>query len=103
MLDITGGDEETVQAVTAALEERWATSGIGPVRRGSRRTGVRGGSGSTPTSCARGGSVPGWRSGLALRRKGLPSLAQGLPGAERAHSGRAWPLSSIAVSRRRVP
>ncbi|MER5935128.1 DUF6207 family protein [Streptomyces sp. NPDC002054] len=33
VLDITGGDEVTVQAVMAALEERWATSGIGPVRR----------------------------------------------------------------------
>ncbi|MCX5192319.1 DUF6207 family protein [Streptomyces sp. NBC_00249] len=32
MLDITGGDEDTVRAVMAALEERWAASGIGPVR-----------------------------------------------------------------------
>ncbi|MEU2394964.1 DUF6207 family protein [Streptomyces sp. NPDC007369] len=33
VLDITGGDEETVRAVMPALGERWATSGVGPVRR----------------------------------------------------------------------
>ncbi|MER5418137.1 DUF6207 family protein [Streptomyces virginiae] len=31
VLDITGGDEDTVRAVMAALEERWATSGIVPM------------------------------------------------------------------------
>ncbi|WP_229344014.1 DUF6207 family protein [Streptomyces flavotricini] len=30
VLDITGGDEDTVQAVMAPLEERWATSGAPP-------------------------------------------------------------------------
>ncbi|MEE1766684.1 DUF6207 family protein [Streptomyces sp. JV185] len=33
VLDITGGDEDTVRAVMTALEERWATSSISPVRR----------------------------------------------------------------------
>ncbi|MFK0237735.1 DUF6207 family protein [Streptomyces vinaceus] len=41
VLDITGGDEDTVRAVMAALEERWATSGVGPVRRGPGEPGVR--------------------------------------------------------------
>ncbi|MEE1751143.1 DUF6207 family protein [Streptomyces sp. SP18CS02] len=39
--DSTGGDEDTVRAVMAALEERWATSGIGPVRRDPGEPGVR--------------------------------------------------------------
>ncbi|MFF0216114.1 DUF6207 family protein [Streptomyces vinaceus] len=41
VLDITGGDEDTVRAVAAAFEARWATSGIGPVRRGPGEPGVR--------------------------------------------------------------
>ncbi|MFD9302128.1 DUF6207 family protein [Streptomyces sp. NPDC060048] len=41
VLDITGGDEDTVQAVMATLEERWATSGIAPVRREPGEPGVR--------------------------------------------------------------
>ncbi|MFI0203839.1 MULTISPECIES: DUF6207 family protein [Streptomyces] len=41
VLDITGGDEDTVRAVMTALEERWATSGIGPVRREPGEPGVR--------------------------------------------------------------
>ncbi|AXE27962.1 hypothetical protein C0216_30675 (plasmid) [Streptomyces globosus] len=41
VLDITGGDEDTVRAVMASLEERWATSGIGPVRRDPGEPGVR--------------------------------------------------------------
>ncbi|MFF7183515.1 DUF6207 family protein [Streptomyces sp. NPDC008121] len=41
VLDITGGDEDTVRAVMAALEERWATSGIGPMRRDPGEPGVR--------------------------------------------------------------
>lgn len=41
VLDITGGDEDTVRAVMAALEERWATSGIVPVRRDPGEPGVR--------------------------------------------------------------
>ncbi|MFI8280984.1 DUF6207 family protein [Streptomyces sp. NPDC085929] len=41
VLDITGGDEDTVQALMAALENRWATSGIGPVRRDPGEPGVR--------------------------------------------------------------
>ncbi|MGW7136653.1 DUF6207 family protein [Streptomyces xanthophaeus] len=41
VLDITGGDEDTVRAVMAALEERWATSGVGPVRRDPGEPGVR--------------------------------------------------------------
>ncbi|MFE5563124.1 DUF6207 family protein [Streptomyces sp. NPDC056544] len=41
VLDITGGDEDTVQAVMATLEERWATSGIAPVRRDPGEPGVR--------------------------------------------------------------
>ncbi|MEE1766801.1 DUF6207 family protein [Streptomyces sp. JV185] len=31
VLDITAADEETAHAVMAALEQRWATSGITPV------------------------------------------------------------------------
>ncbi|MFE7620522.1 DUF6207 family protein [Streptomyces sp. NPDC057496] len=41
VLDITGGDEDTVRAVMAALEERWATSGVGSVRRDPGEPGVR--------------------------------------------------------------
>ncbi|MFE9468753.1 DUF6207 family protein [Streptomyces virginiae] len=41
VLDITGGDEDTVRAVMAALEERWATSGVGPVRRDPGEPGAR--------------------------------------------------------------
>ncbi|MEV7544925.1 DUF6207 family protein [Streptomyces sp. NPDC089915] len=41
MLDITGGDEDTVRAVMSALEERWATSGIVPMRRDPGEPGVR--------------------------------------------------------------
>ncbi|ATZ22063.1 hypothetical protein SLAV_38725 [Streptomyces lavendulae subsp. lavendulae] len=41
VLNITGGDEDTVRAVMAALEERWATSGVGPVRRDPGEPGVR--------------------------------------------------------------
>ncbi|WP_331718983.1 DUF6207 family protein (plasmid) [Streptomyces virginiae] len=41
VLDITGGDEDTVRAVMATLEGRWATSGIVPVRREPGQPGVR--------------------------------------------------------------
>ncbi|WP_306324553.1 DUF6207 family protein [Streptomyces venezuelae] len=41
VVDITGGDEDTVLAVMAALEERWATSGVGPVRRDPGEPSVR--------------------------------------------------------------
>ncbi|MFJ6017526.1 DUF6207 family protein [Streptomyces sp. NPDC092952] len=41
VLDITGGDEDTVRIVMAALEERWATSGISPVQREPGVPGVR--------------------------------------------------------------
>ncbi|MHA4772945.1 DUF6207 family protein [Streptomyces sp. MSC1_001] len=41
VLDITGGDEDTVRAVMTVLEELWATSGIGPVRRDPGEPGVR--------------------------------------------------------------
>ncbi|GLX42180.1 hypothetical protein Sros01_82520 [Streptomyces roseochromogenus] len=41
VLDITGGDEDTVRAVMAALEEHWATSGTGPMRRDPGEPGVR--------------------------------------------------------------
>ncbi|WP_445270410.1 DUF6207 family protein [Streptomyces sp. DSM 41634] len=41
VLDITGGDEDTVRAVMVTLEERWATSGIAPVRRDPGEPGVR--------------------------------------------------------------
>ncbi|MFJ7201804.1 MULTISPECIES: DUF6207 family protein [unclassified Streptomyces] len=41
VLDITGGDEETVRAVMTVLEELWATSGISPVRREPGVPGVR--------------------------------------------------------------
>ncbi|MEU6214691.1 DUF6207 family protein [Streptomyces sp. NPDC047023] len=49
VLNITSGNEDTVQAVTAALEELWATSGIGPMRRDLGQ--LVSGTGSTPTSC----------------------------------------------------
>ncbi|MGW6420465.1 DUF6207 family protein [Streptomyces sp. NPDC055055] len=43
VLDITGGDEDTVRAFMAALKERWATAGAGPVRRdGKAREGSLG-------------------------------------------------------------
>ncbi|WP_405959439.1 DUF6207 family protein (plasmid) [Streptomyces sp. NBC_00868] len=42
VLDITGGDEDTVRAVMAALEERWATSGLVPMYRDPGEPGVRG-------------------------------------------------------------
>ncbi|MFJ1847106.1 DUF6207 family protein [Streptomyces sp. NPDC088146] len=32
VLDITAADEDTARAVMAAMEQRWATSGITPVR-----------------------------------------------------------------------
>ncbi|MER6782212.1 MULTISPECIES: DUF6207 family protein [unclassified Streptomyces] len=51
VLDITGGDEDTVRAVMATLEERWATSGIGPVRSDPGEPGVR--ARIYATSCAR--------------------------------------------------
>ncbi|MEV0993033.1 DUF6207 family protein [Streptomyces sp. NPDC049949] len=41
VLDITGGDEDTVRAGMAALVERWATSGVSPVRRNPSEPGVR--------------------------------------------------------------
>ncbi|WP_328792838.1 DUF6207 family protein [Streptomyces sp. NBC_00273] len=41
VLDITGGSEDSVQAVMAALEKRWAISGIGPVHRDPGKPGVR--------------------------------------------------------------
>ncbi|MCX4632575.1 DUF6207 family protein [Streptomyces sp. NBC_01443] len=41
VLDITDGDEGTVRAVMAALEEHWATSGIVPVHRDLGQPGVR--------------------------------------------------------------
>ncbi|MFF7183100.1 DUF6207 family protein [Streptomyces sp. NPDC008121] len=41
-LDITGWDEDTaVRAAMTALEERWAASGISPVRRDPGEPGVR--------------------------------------------------------------
>ncbi|MET9656777.1 DUF6207 family protein [Streptomyces sp. NPDC006510] len=41
VLDITAADEETARAVMAALEQRWATSGITPVRSKPGLPGVR--------------------------------------------------------------
>ncbi|MFJ3881568.1 DUF6207 family protein [Streptomyces sp. NPDC090077] len=41
VLDITGRDECTVRAVMAAREERWATSGVSPVRQEPGEPGVR--------------------------------------------------------------
>ncbi|MFI8341947.1 DUF6207 family protein [Streptomyces sp. NPDC085639] len=60
VLDITGGDEDTVQAVVAALEERWAASGVVQVHRDTGEPGC--GPGSTPTSCARDGTARGRRA-----------------------------------------
>ncbi|MEV7560167.1 DUF6207 family protein [Streptomyces sp. NPDC089795] len=71
VMDITGGDEDTVRAVMAALEEHWATSGVGPVRRGGSPAS---GPGSTPTSCARDGTVREWSLGKPFV-KGLPRVA----------------------------
>ncbi|MFJ2202860.1 DUF6207 family protein [Streptomyces violaceusniger] len=42
VLDITARDEETAAAVMSRLDELWATSGIGPVRRVAGEPGVRG-------------------------------------------------------------
>ncbi|MEV7447026.1 DUF6207 family protein [Streptomyces sp. NPDC091204] len=42
VLDVTGGDEDAVRAVMAALEGGgWATSGVDPVRRDPGEPGVR--------------------------------------------------------------
>ncbi|MFE5118399.1 DUF6207 family protein [Streptomyces sp. NPDC056669] len=41
VLDITAQDEETVRAVTSRLDQLWATSGIGQVRRLAGEPGVR--------------------------------------------------------------
>ncbi|MFF2194294.1 DUF6207 family protein [Streptomyces sp. NPDC058157] len=41
VLDTTGRDKTPVRAVVAALEDHWATSGIGPVRRHPDDPGVR--------------------------------------------------------------
>ncbi|MFF1779807.1 DUF6207 family protein [Streptomyces virginiae] len=41
VLDITSGDEDTIQSIMAALEGLWATSGIGPMRRDPGEPGVR--------------------------------------------------------------
>ncbi|MEV6726743.1 DUF6207 family protein [Streptomyces xanthochromogenes] len=41
VLDITAKDEDTVRAVLVGLSERWATSGIVPVRRGPGEPGVK--------------------------------------------------------------
>ncbi|MFD7532270.1 DUF6207 family protein [Streptomyces sp. NPDC059849] len=41
VLDITAADEETARAVIAALEQRWATSGVTPVRGEPGLPGVR--------------------------------------------------------------
>ncbi|WP_234323561.1 DUF6207 family protein [Streptomyces sp. NRRL F-2580] len=41
VLDIARRDEDTVRAVMATLEERWATSGIAPARRDPGEPGVR--------------------------------------------------------------
>ncbi|MFI6006412.1 DUF6207 family protein [Streptomyces sp. NPDC051366] len=76
VLDITGGDEDTVQAVMAALKERWATSGLVPVRQDPGEPGV--GPGSTPMSCARGGSTRSRKPGQAVAG-GVPRVALGLP------------------------
>ncbi|GAA1733477.1 MULTISPECIES: DUF6207 family protein [Streptomyces] len=41
VLDITAREEETAVAVMSRLDELWATSGIGPVRRVAAEPGVR--------------------------------------------------------------
>ncbi len=41
VLNITGRDEDTVQAPMAAREERWAALGIAPMRRNLAEPGVR--------------------------------------------------------------
>ncbi|MEU2957218.1 DUF6207 family protein [Streptomyces xanthochromogenes] len=41
VLDVTGKDEDTVRAVLVALSERWATSGIVPIRRDPGEPGVK--------------------------------------------------------------
>ncbi|MFE1809869.1 DUF6207 family protein [Streptomyces sp. NPDC059533] len=74
--DITGADEDTVRAVMAALEERWATSGFGPVRRVPAS--LASGPGSMPTSCARDGTGREWKVGKPFV-KGLRRVAYGLP------------------------
>ncbi|WP_237302539.1 DUF6207 family protein [Streptomyces sp. S063] len=40
VLDITAANEDTLRLVVAQLEERWATSGLAPVRRVPGRAGV---------------------------------------------------------------
>ncbi|MFE2027909.1 DUF6207 family protein [Streptomyces hygroscopicus] len=41
VLDIAARDEETAAAVMSRLDELWATSGVGPVRRVAGEPGVR--------------------------------------------------------------
>lgn len=55
--DITGGDEDTVRAVMAALEERWATSGMAAARCAGIPVSPTCGPGPMPMSCARGRSA----------------------------------------------
>ncbi|MFF7082075.1 DUF6207 family protein [Streptomyces lavendulae] len=38
---MAGGGEDTVRAVMTALEQRWATSGVVPVRRDPGEPGIR--------------------------------------------------------------
>ncbi|MFD8149078.1 DUF6207 family protein [Streptomyces sp. NPDC059708] len=63
VLDITGGDEDTVRAVMTALEERWATSGIVPMQRDPGEPGVR----PLPHFGHRPDGTPRWRLVLARR------------------------------------
>ncbi|MFD9575347.1 DUF6207 family protein [Streptomyces sp. NPDC059982] len=69
VLDITGGDEDTVRAVMATLEERWATPGIVPYA-GTPASTVSG-RGFTPTSRARGGTVRSRSAWASPPRGGL--------------------------------
>ncbi|WP_260146423.1 DUF6207 family protein [Streptomyces sp. 2132.2] len=79
VLDITGGGEDTVRAVMAELEERWATSGIGPVRRGSGRA-------RCPGPDLRRRPAPGTGSPIATA-PGQASSLRACPGSPRACPG----------------
>ncbi|MFJ4777964.1 DUF6207 family protein [Streptomyces sp. NPDC088762] len=67
VLDIIGGDEDTVRAFMAAMEERWGEATPEVV---DKRLPF----GSTPTSCAQDGAAREWSLGKPFV-KGLPRVS----------------------------
>ncbi|MFJ1998006.1 DUF6207 family protein [Streptomyces asiaticus] len=61
VLDITTRDEETAEAVMSRLDELWATSGVGLMRRVAGVRGVR-----APCTRTSGGPVPPARCDVVI-------------------------------------